>query len=86
MSEAFKVLKSRFMPDTYVYMPEEKAVDTLPEGLLAQFREPEEFLRFDLHAEKNLAQADAGKVLAALADAGYYVQLPPSQDDDLLAD
>ena len=80
MSVKVKVLKSRFMPDTYVYLPEEAEPESLPEGLLQQFREAEEFLQFDLDEDRYLAQADPVKVLAALANDGYYVQLPPRDD------
>ena len=47
--------------------------------------EAEEFLQFELSEDRYLAQADPKRVLAALRDQGFYLQLPPKKDDDLLA-
>lgn len=76
------VYKSPRRADTYVYLPADAELETLPEALRAQFGEAEAFLHFELNADRYLAQADAPTVLAALADQGFYLQLPPQQDLD----
>lgn len=65
---------------TYVYLPSDQEYADLPEAFVAQFGEASEFLTFVLHAEKRLAQVDAGKVIAAIRSQGFFLQLPPQQD------
>ncbi len=74
------VYRSARRADTYLYLQAGADYDeTLPEALRKHFGEATAFLEFSLHAEKTLAQADAAAVLAALADQGFYLQLPPRE-------
>ena len=74
------VYRSAKRAETYAFLPTAESFETLPEALQAHFGEPTAFLNFWLHEEKLLAQADAKQVLAAIAEQGFYLQLPPPKD------
>jgi uncharacterized protein YcgL (UPF0745 family) len=71
------VYRSETQAETYVYLAADEEFVGLPQALQDQFGVAHAFLNFQLHEEKVLAQADAKKVLAALRDQGFYLQLPP---------
>ncbi len=74
------VYKSGRESDLYLYVAREEGLERVPEQLLLRFGDPLLVLTLEISAERKLAQADASKVLAAIADKGYYLQLPPSND------
>ena len=74
------VYRSARRAETYLYLPVDDEFDELPEGLRDQFGQGTAFLQLWLHADKFLAQAEAKKVLQALAEQGFYLQLPPDKD------
>ena len=71
------VYKSESTTETYVYLAAGDEFVDLPQAFQDQFGVAQRILNFCLHEEKVLAQADAKKVLAALRDQGFYLQLPP---------
>ena len=75
------VYASERKADTYVYIPEARALDELPEtlqGLLGVLRP---VLTLELAADKVLARTTGAEVLQKIADDGYYLQLPPGPTD-----
>ena len=79
------VYKSKRMPDTYLYMAKDGSIEEVPDGLLAKFTDPQIFLEFELTKERHLEQADPAKVIESINESGYYLQLPPSEQVDVLA-
>ena len=77
------VYRSSRRAETYLYLPAVAEYADLPDALREHFGEATAFLEFVLHAEKTLAQADAVTVLDALAGQGFYIQLPPGDDQKL---
>lgn len=71
------VYRSTKKEGTYLYVDKSRGLEVLPEALLELFGKPQQALTMLLTAERKLARADTGKVLAALAEQGYYLQLPP---------
>lgn len=63
--------------DTYLYVDAEQDITSLDEALLRTLGELRFVLDLELHAERRLARADPVRVLAALEDIGYYLQVPP---------
>ena len=51
----------------------------MPEALLAKFGEPTLALSFELTAGRSLAKEDPEKVIEAIAENGYFLQLPPQE-------
>jgi uncharacterized protein len=74
------VYRSTRRAETYLYLRAEGEFEELPEALLDHFGTGDAFLQFWLHENKKLAQAEPKKVLAALAEQGFYLQLPPDKD------
>ena len=71
------VYRSKRILDMYVYVDEARDPMSLPEDLLKRFGKPVEAMRFRLAANRSLARVDAKQVLSAIANEGYYLQLPP---------
>ena len=72
-----KVYKTRRKADMYLYVDFAEDLQRVPESLLEQFGTPELALSLSLSAEKKLARAEAGAVLDAIAETGYFLQMPP---------
>lgn len=76
------VYRSRRKAGMYLYVPKGASLDALPEALMAVFGRPEHSMDLLLRRERPLARADVGEVMAALADKGFYLQMPPGDEDD----
>jgi uncharacterized protein YcgL (UPF0745 family) len=77
--ETVVVYKSRKHDGMYLYVRACDALERVPADLLARFGTPVEVMRLDLAPDRALARAEARAVLGALADRGFYLQLPPTQ-------
>ncbi len=73
-----KVYKTRRKPDMYLYVDFADDLGRVPESLLAQFGTPELALSLSLTPDKKLARAEASDVLEAIVEAGYFLQMPPT--------
>ena len=73
--EVFRSPRSEGM---YLYVDKRDGLARVPEDLLAAFGPPQSALVFRLDAQRRLARVPAQKVLDALADPGFYLQLPPA--------
>lgn len=74
------VYKSLRKADTYVYVAERDAFDAMPEGVRAQLGALEFVLEVELAPERRLARVDPAKVREALAERGFFLQMPPPPD------
>jgi len=72
-----KVYACKKRPETYLYVTAEQQIDELDDALLQTLGELRFVLDVELHSTRRLANADPVRVLAALADPGYYLQVPP---------
>jgi len=83
--EVFRSTRHELM---YVYVParldreEDEApsadLSVLPQTLLERFGSPVYALSFELTPGRKLAAADAEQVRTAIAEQGFYLQLPPT--------
>jgi uncharacterized protein YcgL (UPF0745 family) len=71
------VYKSLRRAETYLYVPDGKALAALPDALAASLGTLEFVMQLELTPGRKLARADAARVIDALACSGYYVQFPP---------
>lgn len=84
------VYKSPKREEMYLYVAKHAAkksnpstvFDPVPKALREAFGSPIHVFDLLLTPEKKLARADADKVLQALTESGYYLQMPPSEQDD----
>ena len=71
------IYKSIRKQEMYLYLSAEDAFDVLPDELLSSFGTPVFVLCMELTANRKLARVETGKVIAALQQDGYFLQLPP---------
>ena len=77
------IYKSPRKEEMYLYLSAEDAFDVLSEQLLHSFGTPVFVLSMELTAKRKLARVDTCKVLAALRQDGYFLQLPPELKPNL---
>ncbi|HEY7773920.1 MAG TPA: YcgL domain-containing protein [Marinagarivorans sp.] len=70
----------------YLYVPKQKGLADVPEALMGMFGKPLLAFSLLLTPEKKLGKEDIVKVLASLDEKGYFLQLPPSDQDDYMQD
>ncbi len=63
----------------YIYVDRTVGLSKVPEELLGRFGEPKLALSFKLTADRSLAKEDPVKVIEAIGEAGFYLQLPPQE-------
>ena len=75
------IYRSHRLSETYLYLltplDDPKAAVRLPASLLARLGRLDLALEIELWPQRRLARADATKVIAALEQQGFYLQLPP---------
>ncbi len=71
------VYRSNREAGLYVYVRRAEGLERVPIDLLTQLGPTSEVLTLQLTADRKLARVRATDVLAALADKGYYLQIPP---------
>lgn len=74
------VYKSLRKADTYVYLARRDGLDDLPPPVREQLGRLEFVLEVALTPGRRLARVDAGQVRAALAERGFFLQMPPPPD------
>ncbi len=79
------IYKSAKRPDTYLYVPKRDDFSQVPAALLEMFGRPDLVTVLDLAGRQQLAGADLAKVQQDLTERGFYLQLPPPQEDLLKA-
>ena len=85
MTSLVSIYKSPKRAEMYLYLYNRASVEkTVPEALLRAFGKPKHVFDLLLTPAKKLARADTACVLKALNDTGYYLQLPPPEQDDYL--
>ncbi len=75
------IYKSSKRLDTYLYVPFNSKLEALPETLMAMWGEPELVMHLDLAKKDKLALVKIEDVKAKLEEDGYYLQMPPTEDD-----
>ena len=78
------VFASRRKEEMYLYVPKQEGLKRVPAELLERFGTPRHVMDLLLTPERQLARIRTETVLAALADQGFYLQLPPPPATNLL--
>ena len=78
------IYKSPKEDELYLYVQRQDGLQRVPEALLERFGKPLLVTTMVLTADKKLARADVGKVLAAMEENGFYLQMPPAKEDYML--
>lgn len=72
------IFRSPRRAEMYLYLPRPADFATLPEALRTQFGEAEHVMDLLLTPQRKLARVDVLRVLAAINQQGFYLQMPPS--------
>lgn len=75
------IYRSSKRDQTYLYVEKKDDFSRVPQALLDSFGKPIMTMLLPLNGTKKLANADMDKVKQALADQGYYLQMPPPPED-----
>ena len=75
-----KIYRSSKNEAMYLYVDHQEDLDRIPEPLLQRFGKPTLAMTLALSLDKKLGRADIAKVLEAIREQGYYLQLPPSPE------
>lgn len=75
------IYKSSKKAETYLFVEKNNDFSKVPEPLMKLVGTPLLVMTMDLDKRTSLAQADLSKVKAELEDKGYYLQIPPPQEN-----
>lgn len=75
------IYKSSKKAETYLYVEKADDFSKVPEPLMKLIGTPLLVMTLDLDRRNGLAQADLDKVKQELTENGYYLQLPPPQEN-----
>ena len=84
MKKLLTVWSSPKKDEMYLYTDRLEGLKRVPEELLQMFGTPKEVMGLPLTEDKKLGRADAKKVLAEVAEKGFYLQMPPAKEDYML--
>jgi uncharacterized protein YcgL (UPF0745 family) len=69
--------------EMYLYVDEQEDLARVPPELLARFGRLDVVMKLELYPQRRLARADANTVLEAIAQQGFYLQMPPQEGVDV---
>jgi uncharacterized protein YcgL (UPF0745 family) len=75
------IYKSLQKKQTYLFVKTRDDFSTVPDGLMTTFGTPHLVTIINLATKDKLAMADIEKVKTNLIEQGYYLQLPPPEED-----
>jgi uncharacterized protein YcgL (UPF0745 family) len=78
------IYKTRKKQGMYLYVPKKDHFDDVPDVLKEMFGKPELVTILALDKHKALANVDKQKLIDALTNEGFYLQMPPKEDDLLM--
>lgn len=80
------IFKGSREQELYVFVPRMAGADNIPDELRERMGELKSVMTLNIGPGKKLARADAGKVLSDIREKGYYLQLPPEINGQVLFD
>ena len=75
------IYRSNKREQSYLYVEKKDDFSRVPDELMYSFGTPKLAMILPLDGRKKLIHADLDKVKQALADQGYYLQLPPPSEN-----
>jgi len=75
------IYKSQKKKQTYLFIKQRDKFEDVPKALMAMFGTPTLVTIVNLANKDKLGLADINKVKTNLIDPGYYLQLPPPEED-----
>ena len=78
------VYKSKKKADTFLFIEKRDDFSKVPEPLMTMFGQPQYVMIINLAKRTQLGVADLDTLKQSLSDQGYYLQIPP-QEENLLS-
>ncbi|WP_404344012.1 YcgL domain-containing protein [Pseudoalteromonas mariniglutinosa] len=75
------VYKSNKKADTYLFVEKRDDFSKVPEPLIAMFGQPQYVMLINLAKREYLGGADLNTVKQALSNEGFYLQIPPPEEN-----
>ena len=75
------VYKSKKKADTFLFIEKRDDFSKVPEPLMAMFGQPQYVMIINLAKRTQLGVADLDTLKQSLGDQGYYLQIPPPEEN-----
>lgn len=75
------IFKSTKKNEMYLYVEKKEQLEKVPEALLQAFGTAQHVMDMLLTPERKLARADTEKVMGEIMEKGFYLQMPPAQEE-----
>jgi uncharacterized protein YcgL (UPF0745 family) len=82
MQRICSIYRSAKVEGMYLFVDKAEGLARVPEALLQRFGKSELAMTLLISPERKLARADAATVLDAIAQQGFFLQLPPQAEHD----
>lgn len=79
-----QVFRSSKKDEMYLYVPKDEGLGRVPAELMEKFGKATPTMVLLIDKDKKLARTTGEKVLTAIIENGFYLQLPPVKDEYLL--
>ena len=79
-----EIVKSSRREEMYLYLDKARGMAPVPQALCEQFGRPVPVMTLLLRPERPLARVDVVKVMVAIREQGFYLQMPPPKDPEML--
>lgn len=83
MKKICTIYRSPKKAGMYLYVEKSEDLARVPEALLQRFGLPQQAMTLLIHPDRKLAVADAAKVLQAIDEEGFFLQMPPQADQSM---
>ncbi|MFL0797225.1 MAG: YcgL domain-containing protein [Cellvibrionaceae bacterium] len=84
MKRICTIYKSPKEDEMYLYVDKQEDLKRVPEALLERFGTPKQVTMMVITPDKKLARVEASKVLEAIQNQGFYLQMPPPKEGYML--
>ena len=84
MKKICTIYRSSKHEGMYLYVDKQEDLDRVPDALLKRFGKPEQAMTLVLTPERELARVDIAKVLEGLEEQGFFLQMPPQPDQEMM--
>lgn len=81
MKRICSIYRSSKHEGMYLYVDKAEDMDRVPEKLLKRFGKAEFSMALLLHSGRALARVDVARVLLAIEEQGFFLQIPPRPDE-----
>lgn len=75
------VYKTAKKAGMYLYVAKKDDFSAVPEALMAQFGKPQLVMMLPVHKREVLAGVDKARLIEAMNEQGFYLQMPPKEDN-----